>query len=179
MKSKWKKVVDAKDLKIFEYVDSRKNEKKIVEARLVDGKWHIIKKEKETVNEYLVDEKDFDLFLRKVFKDEIKIKQNKNTEPVIKFYRLFKDSICEKWVISINNESYSNVAYIYATDLISVDLILHMKYKFLEKKILDELKITLGIYNEDIEFNVYYYSYSQKFFEMNEFNEFERWEDED
>lgn len=182
MENSWKKVIDNADLKVYEFNNGK--ERKIVEARLENDKWHIIKKENDVVNEFLVDKNDFENMLKIIFeekenrKKEIK-KHKRVTSSSIKLYRYFKDTNCEKWTISVNNESYSNFMYVYLSDLVVIDVILHMKYKPLEKRILDEIKVVLGLYNEDIEWNVYYYSYADKFFEIRDLDLIEGWNDED
>ncbi|MEM4396816.1 MAG: hypothetical protein QXR30_04135 [Candidatus Woesearchaeota archaeon] len=181
MENSWKKVIDNADLKVYEFSNGK--EKKIVEARLENDKWHIIKKENDSVNEFLVDKNDFESMLKMIFEEKtVKnnvAKKHKKESNFIKFYRYFKDSNSEKWTISINNESYSNFLYLYVGDLIVVDVILHIKYKPIQKKIFDEIKVVLGIYNEDIEWNVYYYSYNDKFFEIKDIDVLEGWNDED
>ncbi len=160
---KWKKIVDQPELKVYE---SKINGKTIrIEARLENDSWHIIKRSGNDVLEYKVNPDDFKEILNDILGKRQKRKIKKELK--IKLYRTFKDNVSEKWIISIDDESYSNFAFVHMnSDIISVDVILHFKYKKYEEYILNELKITLGLHDEDVEYNVYYYTYSNKYFDL-------------
>lgn len=160
----WKNIVDKPDIKVFE---SKNDEKIRIEARYEDKRWHIIERNlsdpSKYIQEYEVESKDFEDFLKKIMK---KSYNHKKEHISVKIYRIFKDSFAEKWLISVNDEKYSNFVLVHYDDLVTLDLVLHMKYKPIEQKIIFDVVSSLGLNEDDLEYNIYYYTYSSRYFDM-------------
>tara|TARA_Y100000310_G_C20588266_1_gene766580 strand:- start:597 stop:1190 length:594 start_codon:yes stop_codon:yes gene_type:complete len=169
---RWEKIVDSHDL--ISYEKDKEDMNIRIEARLnKDNTWSIYKTYFKGDNNNFIDEhkaasisdarkivekllEEKDLSLKEI--NEIKAKKKKSLDINIK--RAFKEDNIEKWNIYFNssNVGFLNIKY---DDKIMIDLVIDESFRFLEKELLEELNIVLGLteISRDIFFNNYYFAH--------------------
>jgi len=166
----WKKLDETEDLLSYE----KKNEdiKIRIEARLVDGRWTVFKTyfneqgnrfveefnvpDRNVLNDFLIDlQKEKDLTV----KDIEKIKEMQEKDLKLKVKRDYKEDYVEKWMFGIGKDPTTNFISIRFDNCIRGDIVLHSRYRYLEKKITKNLIEMLGLkeMSESIELNIYYF----------------------
>jgi len=168
----WLKLTDSDDLISFEKETAHLYKVRI-EARLVKGFWQIFKtyynaKEVAFVEEYTTETKPEAVSVINALKRErdlapAEIKQIKKLlgkKLTLNMERAFKEYEVEKWYFTINDDKTANFATIRYCEYIGVDIVLHDKYRYLERRILEEIINVLGLqeFGMDINKNVYFFT---------------------
>ncbi len=168
----WKKIAETNDLISVEK-DTPYNYKVRIEARLNKGYWQIFKtyftdKEVAFSEEYTTETKPDALNIIIALKKEkdltipeLKIVKKLLDSPLkIKVERAFKEYEVEKWQFSVNDDSFMNFATVRYCEYVAIDIVMHEKYRFIERKILEELINVLGLKEFGLEIfkNVYFFN---------------------
>jgi hypothetical protein len=168
----WQKLSETDDLISIEKETSY-NYKIRIEGRLNKSTWQIFKtyftnQEVSFVEEYTTETRPEALNIisalkkeRDLMPSEIKnIKKLLGEKLALKMERAYKEYEVEKWNFSINDEKMVNFATIRYCEYINVDIVLHEKYRYLERKIIEEVVNVLGLkeFGLDICKNVYFFS---------------------
>jgi hypothetical protein len=167
----WKKIVDSKELVIYEKKQSNIVIK--IEARLSDNEeWEIFKKycaedDLNYVENFVAQTKeDLNFIMKNLMKKnlgkkdlkEIKLKSTKI--PKLSLKRDFKEYCMEKWVFTVDIEKTKNLLFLKYDEIIEIDIILYEKYKPIKDKIINEITNVFSLNEEqnNIKTNIYYYS---------------------
>jgi len=175
---RWIKLFETQDTIAYE---KRKKDLKIrIEARLSERSWEVFKiynsdKNRNRINliqeyttkslpetkhliEKLKHEKDLDI-------NKIKEIKKKEHDPLnIEFKREYKEEYVEKWFFSIQQEHQENMLFVRFENTITMDVLLHEKYQFIEQQIIEQIVEQLGLksINPQMAISVYYYSKHKK-----------------
>ncbi len=157
----WKKTVESKDLIVFEKI--LKKFKLKIEARKNGDIWEVFKtrineNSSELISEhYLESKKEVLKLINRLMKDKKTAPSKKKA--LITLRRVYKEDFLEKWFFNINNEPINNFIIIKYDTKIMADLILHEKYSFIEKDILNKIESYLGLreLGELITYEKYYF----------------------
>ena len=179
MKDMWKKIIDSRD--VIGYERESNELKTRIEARLnKDDSWAIFLtyfdgKGVSYTEEYnCTTQKDaLDLITTlknkrvKSKKELQQLKQSSNSSEKklkIEVKREFRDYNVEKWIFSIEDGIFNNTVYIREADFIDVDIIINIKYKSYEDKIINYLIKNLGLedYGAVIRENLFYYNENKR-----------------
>ncbi len=179
----WKKIVDSKELLIYE--KKIKNIVIKIEARLSENnEWEIFKKycasdDLNYVENFLAKtttELDFiikNLMKKNLGKKELKeIKLKESKIPKLSLKRDFKEYCMEKWLFTIDIEKIENLLFLKYDEIVEVDIILNEIYKPISSKIIDEIKNTFSLKDEqsNLKINVYYFSSREVLENLNQQN---------
>lgn len=171
----WKKIAESTDLISFE--KRAKSLTTRLEARLnSDNTWVIFKKyfNEEGISyteEYHARNRDEAHYLIDALKDKVldrsqvekaRLSQKKGIK--VRVRRSFKEFNMEKWELSVDGDEYQNFCYLIFEDKISLDIVIHAKYKIWESQIIQELISILGLSNPDYDLvaSVMFYQESYK-----------------
>lgn len=166
----WLKVNEAKDVISYKKADGVKTT--IIEARLEDSLWKIyktyqVKGINKLVKEYTAHTKNEALSVIDHLKGEKEISSKKIDKIVqeansihLHMHRDYKEYDVEKWNFSVNTDKKINFVIIRYADEVIVDIVLHDKFKGMEKSILNKLFSTLNLdeIGASIIQNVYFFS---------------------
>ncbi len=171
-KKVWKKLTETEDLLSIEKETPYKSRVRI-EARCSKGYWQVFKtyfneREVSFTEEYTTETKPEAMNIITVLKkekdlmpSEIKyIKKILRKKLSLKIERVYKEYEVEKWNFSVNDDSAVNFATIRYCEHIDIDIVMHEKYRFIERKVLEELINVLGLkeFGLDINKNVYFFT---------------------
>lgn len=172
LKQQWKPVVDSVDLISFETL-SQDLTVRIEARKKEDHTWTIFKTYLDQAllaytEEYYAKTRDeaqrIITFLQKeklLTKREVQDRSLQRARKVsLSLKRQFKDYNVEKWHFAVNNSSYENILYIRDADVIEVNILMAERYRSIEKQILTELQVILGLdtMEFDMKQEVYYYT---------------------
>ncbi len=164
----WKKVVEGKDLIVFEkdLVDSKI---KIEARKSQDHGWEVFKthiqgNSSNLISEYSLENKTQ---VKKLI-DRLKHGQSPTPNQIkklsksplrISLKRAYKEEFVEKWYFFVNSERIKNVIFVKYENVINVDLILHEKYKYYKRTIISLIEDKLGLKDlgETIKYEIYYF----------------------
>lgn len=166
----WKKLADTDEVLVFEKFNYDNKMTVRVEARFLEDGWQIIKRYD------LGDEDYYEEYFAETFEERNKILVDILEEPdltpkhirelrkeqrkkiVMNLERIYKENNVEKWLFSVNGNIMQNFAIVKFNGEIILDIIVNAQYKHLEKKIVKELLISLGLDNERLNYNIYFYT---------------------
>ncbi len=166
----WKKIVDSKDLIIYEKHFKDFDAK--IEARLSDnGDWFIFKKytgrdELNYVEEFTAKSKEeLGFFIKKLMKKSYskkrleELKFDKSRVPRFNLRRDFKEYSMEKWIFTVFDDKETNLIFIKFDEITELDIILHEKYRQINAKIRKFVNDTFNLENQaaDVKLNFFYY----------------------
>ena len=163
----WKKITESQDL--ISYKKDKSDKQIVIEARMMDGRWEIYKTYQYGMNrlvqEYTADDKSDALHLIETLKKE-KDLSNDEIEHIRKFEsqnikinleRAYKEYDVEKWLFSINDEPKDNFIIVRFAEEIEADVVMHERYRRLERKILEKLQQSLKLEDELLRQSVFFY----------------------
>jgi hypothetical protein len=164
----WKKLIDSRELIVIE--GNYKGNRIKIEARLNEkNEWSLYEIRIRGDNSDLIKEFNFktrsDVIrtIQRLLSEKNPLKSNVyRRAPRIELKRLFKEELVEKWGFIIANEKISNFIYIIYGESIKADVVIHTKYKSLERFILSviEEKLSLKDFSDEIIYDVFYYKES-------------------
>jgi hypothetical protein len=165
----WKKVVESKDLIVLE--KSQKGRKIKIEARKNDeSAWEIFKTQikgdaSSLISECIVeDKKEMKQILEKL-KKEITSKSSPSKANVrLALKRKYKEDFVEKWVFFIGKDKIKNIMIVKLDNVIDADLVMHEKYRPVERKILSLIEDQLGLkeLGDIINYEIFYFKKETK-----------------
>ena len=167
----WRKLSETDDLISLEK-DTSFNYKVRIEARNNKSVWQIFKtyfnnREVAFVEEYTTETKPEAMSVirglqreRDLSPSEIKqIKQMMGKKLTLKIERAFKEYEVEKWHFSINEEKMINFANVRYCEHIEIDIVMHEKYRHVEKEIISQIEEKLGLneLGDSVSYDIYYF----------------------
>ncbi len=172
----WRKLSETDDLISLEK-DTSFNYKVRIEARNNKSVWQIFKtyfnnREVAFVEEYTTETKPEAMSVirglqreRDLSPSEIKqIKQMMGKKLTLKIERAFKEYEVEKWHFSINEEKMINFANVRYCEHIEIDIVMHEKYRHIERRILEEIINVLGLKEFGMEIIKHVYFFNKRTF---------------
>jgi hypothetical protein len=170
----WKKLVDTKDLIVFER--KQKDHKIKIEARKSEESgWEVFKTKitensSNLMSEYSIENKSEAKKLIDRLKDE---KENKNKIIQNKLFksvsikRAFKEEFVEKWYFTIGTDKTRNFILLKFDSNIKADVVMNEKFRMLERKILSNIEDLLGLkeLGDTISYELYYFSRNKSAYE--------------
>jgi hypothetical protein len=172
----WRKLTETDDLISLEKQSSF-NYRIRIEARYSKSVWQIFKtyfndREVSFVEEYSTETKPEAMSViralqkeRDLSPGEIKqIKKILGKRLTLKIERAFKEYEVEKWNFSINEDKMVNFATVRYSEKIQIDIIMHEKYRYLERKILEEIVNVLGLREFGMEIDKFVYFFNKRTF---------------
>ncbi len=164
----WKKVAESKELIILE--KELKDYKIKIEARKIDdSSWEVFKTKVNGESSSLISEYNLDTehqvkkVIEKLMKDDISKTQirtpQKTNSLEISLKRIYKEEYIEKWFFFIGNDNIKNFLVAKFDNNITVDVVMHEKYRHYEKSILSYIEEKLGLkeLGETISHDIYYF----------------------
>jgi hypothetical protein len=165
----WKKVTESKDLIIFEKDVS--DCKFRIEARKTDASmWEVFKtkvkgESSSLISEYTLNSKNQVKELIKKLQEEKNLTEIELQELIslksvnVSLKRAYKEEFIEKWFFTVNGEKNQNFLVAKYDDNITMDIIMHDKYKFNEKEITAQLEEKLGLsdFGVSVDYTIYYF----------------------
>jgi hypothetical protein len=186
----WKTILDSTEIKIYE--DENSDMKIRVEAREENKhEWRVIKKffkdNSQYVQEFKVLKTDLSEMLSKIMAEKSQKPHlnysrkvsSKKKSPKVKVFREYKDVETEKWSLVIDGEKYVNSVIIHYDDYVTLDLILHSKYKDFENSIIEEICSVFNFSDDDLEYNIFYYCEYNRYLQPSEFLQEDEFYDEE
>jgi hypothetical protein len=177
--SGWKKLVSNSDT--ISYAKQKAEYSIIIEARHYDTGWEIVKK-------YVGDDINFTEQYSASSMDELKsllkrlqgerelsmaeiknLSQFKKKEIKLDLKRLYQERNVEKWTFAYNN-TYNNHIIIHYGKMITVDITMEERLKYIEEKIVMKLFEAFGLdeTDRDTELTIFYFSKKTSYFFENE-----------
>ncbi|MBI2547811.1 hypothetical protein HYW21_00515 [Candidatus Woesearchaeota archaeon] len=167
----WKKIAHTTEFMSYEHEQGQV--RVYIEARQDETKrWTIFKtyRTAQTTScseEYSAESKeDAEALIQRLMKEKVpsaeqinELQKLSHQRYLIKAFRAYKEPESEKWFFTVDQEKIPNILIVRYADRIEIDIVMHEKYKPLEKKILREITDILG--TDDMGFEVvqdiYYY----------------------
>lgn len=160
----WKKIAESKELIILE--KEQKDYKFKIEARKTeDLSWEVFKTKVKGEASHLLSEYTLgDMSEVKNLIEKLKKEDSPNAgiakkNVSLSLKREYKEEFVEKWFFNIGKDKFKNFIVVKFDETISADIVLHEKYKPIEKSVLSQLEEKLGLNEiaEDSNFSLYYF----------------------
>lgn len=168
----WKTIANTAEFMSYEHEQGQV--KIYIEARQDESKqWNIFKtyrtgQTSSCSEEYSAENKeDAEVLIERLMNEKIpsaeqinQLQKLSHQRYLIKAFRAYKEPESEKWFFTVEQEKNPNMLIVRYADRIEIDIVMHEKYKSLEKKILYEINDILGIDEMGFEIvqDIYYYN---------------------
>ena len=162
----WKKLVETKDLIVFER-SLGKHKVKIEARKAEDFGWEVFKtvvdnNSASLVSEYSLNTKEE---VRKLIeklkkeKDRPKRKMMARRSVRVSLKRAFKEEFVEKWYFSVGNDKGRNFTVVKFDEALHADIVMHERFRHYERQIIAQIEEKLGLkeLGDSIKYEIYYF----------------------
>ena len=163
----WKKVVESRDIIVFE--KNLKDCKLRIEARKADGQgWEVFKTKVTKDSSNLISEFSMDTkiqarqIIKKLKNERVAASSTSRNSPSalkVSLKRAYKEDLVEKWYFHLSDSRIKNFIIVRFDTTITVDVVMHEKYRYYERAILQQLEDKLGLkeLGDTIKHEIYYF----------------------
>ena len=161
----WKKVVQSKDLIVYER-EFKEHKLKIEARKNEEQNWEVFQiklqgDNSSILSEYLFESKKEALKrINELQSGKIIVRQTIKTPISVSLKRLYKEDFVEKWFFDVNNEKIRNIVFAKFDSKIHVDVIIHERYKNYENSIISQIEDKLGFRElaDMVQYDIYYFN---------------------